>query len=192
MKTGRPVRRGEADWYASPKNVYPSWSGAHTWNPMSYSAADPPGLHSGHRHAARLGRPAAQRGRRAFPRRILHRQWDLPDDTYDAADLKRLYGPLPELADHQGARKVKPVRELLRAWDPVAGRTVWEHETSSGHARLRRRRDVHGGKSRVPGPRQRRTLGVCRRHGQGAEGHQDRQPYHGGAHDLLRSTASST
>jgi quinohemoprotein ethanol dehydrogenase len=24
------------------------------------------------------------------------------------------------------------VRELIRAWDPVAGKTVWEHETSSG------------------------------------------------------------
>jgi quinohemoprotein ethanol dehydrogenase len=29
-------------------------------------------------------------------------------------------------------RRVKPVRELLRAWDPVAQKTVWEHETSSG------------------------------------------------------------
>jgi len=27
---------------------------------------------------------------------------------------------------------VKPVRELLRAWDPVAQQTVWEQETSSG------------------------------------------------------------
>ena len=29
-------------------------------------------------------------------------------------------------------RKEKLVRELLRAWDPIAQRTVWEHETSSG------------------------------------------------------------
>ena len=55
-----------------------------------------------------------------------------PDDTYDAADLKRLYGPLPDLKDIKASRKVKPVRELLRAWDPVAQKTVWEHETSSG------------------------------------------------------------
>jgi quinohemoprotein ethanol dehydrogenase len=27
MKTGRPVVTGEPDWYASPKNVYPSWAG---------------------------------------------------------------------------------------------------------------------------------------------------------------------
>src|SRR5882757_9358084 len=56
----------------------------------------------------------------------------LADDTYNADDLKRLYGPVPELKDIKSARRVKPVRELLRAWDPVAQKTVWEHETSSG------------------------------------------------------------
>jgi quinohemoprotein ethanol dehydrogenase len=56
----------------------------------------------------------------------------LADDTYDADGLKRLYGPMPPLKDIKSARKVKPVRELLRAWDPVAQKTVWEHETSSG------------------------------------------------------------
>jgi quinohemoprotein ethanol dehydrogenase len=55
-----------------------------------------------------------------------------PDDTYDAAALKKLYGPLPDLQSIKATRKVKPVRELLRAWDPVAQKTVWEHETSSG------------------------------------------------------------
>jgi quinohemoprotein ethanol dehydrogenase len=55
-----------------------------------------------------------------------------PDDTYSAGDLKRLYGPLPELKDIKSARKSKVVRELIRAWDPVAQKTVWEHETSSG------------------------------------------------------------
>ena len=43
-----------------------------------------------------------------------------PDDTYDAGDLKHLYGPLPDLKDLNATRKPKLVRELLRAWDPVA------------------------------------------------------------------------
>src|SRR6266852_6061564 len=55
-----------------------------------------------------------------------------PDDTYDAAALKKLYGPVPDIHAIKAARKVKPVRELLRAWDPVAQKTVWEHETSEG------------------------------------------------------------
>src|SRR6478736_6085946 len=55
-----------------------------------------------------------------------------PDDTYDATALKRDFEPLPDLKTLQGTRNVKLVRELLRAWDPIAQKTVWEQETSSG------------------------------------------------------------
>ena len=41
-------------------------------------------------------------------------------------------GPLPDLQSLRATRKVNLVRELLRAWDPVAQKIVWEHETSSG------------------------------------------------------------
>ena len=37
MKTGRPQTTKTSDWYSSPKDVYPSWMGGHTWQPMSYS-----------------------------------------------------------------------------------------------------------------------------------------------------------
>jgi len=132
MKTGRPIPTPQSDWYASPKNVYPSWAGAHTWNPMSYSAQthlvyipvlDVPSvwvdmLHNG--------------GEVKFLDGFFTGNGIFPDDTYDAADLKRLYGPLPNLKDIKAERNVKPVRELIRAWDPVAQKTVWEHETSAG------------------------------------------------------------
>jgi len=132
MKTGRPVTTNQSDWYASPKNVYPSWCGAHSWNPMSYSAQthlvyipviDVPSvfvdmLHNG--------------GQVKFLDGFFTVNGIFPDETYDAADLKRLYGPLPDLKDIKAERKVNPVRELIRAWDPVAQKTVWEHETSSG------------------------------------------------------------
>jgi quinohemoprotein ethanol dehydrogenase len=132
MKTGRPVVTAAADWYSSPKNVYPSWSGGHTWNPMSYSAQthlvyipviDQPAvwidmLHNG--------------GRMKYLDGFFTVQGVFPDDTYDAAALKSLYGPVPDLPALKATRKVKLVRELLRAWDPVAQKTVWEHETSSG------------------------------------------------------------
>jgi quinohemoprotein ethanol dehydrogenase len=55
-----------------------------------------------------------------------------PDDNYNAADLKHLFGPLPDLKDLRASRKSNIVRELLLAWDPVAQRIVWQHETSSG------------------------------------------------------------
>jgi quinohemoprotein ethanol dehydrogenase len=132
MNTGRPLPTPQSDWYASPKNVYPSWAGGHSWNPMSLSAQthlvyipviDVPSvwvdmLHNG--------------GRVKFLDGFFTVNGIFPDDTYDAAELKHLYGPLPDLKDIRAARKVKPVRELIRAWDPVARRTVWEHETSGG------------------------------------------------------------
>jgi quinohemoprotein ethanol dehydrogenase len=44
-----------------------------------------------------------------------------------------LFGPLPDLKTLQAERPGKKlVREVLKAWDPVNERTVWEHETSSG------------------------------------------------------------
>jgi quinohemoprotein ethanol dehydrogenase len=132
MKTGRPVVTAAADWYSSPKNVYPSWAGGHTWNPMSYSAQTHlvyipvidmsavwiDMLHNG--------------GTLKYLDGFFTVQGVFPDDTYDAAALKKLYGPVPDLQSIKAARRVNPVRELLRAWDPLAQKTVWEHETSAG------------------------------------------------------------
>jgi quinohemoprotein ethanol dehydrogenase len=132
LKTGRPAVRPEADWYAHPQTVYPSWFGAHTWNPMSWSARthlayipvnDVPAvwvdlLHNG--------------GSVKFLDGFFTVNGVVADDTYDAADLKHLFGPLPSLDSIKAKRPQKPARELLRAFDPVAGRTVWEVETSSG------------------------------------------------------------
>ena len=132
MKTGRPNLTTQADWYSSPKNIYPSWAGGHTWNPMSYSpltklvyipALDVSSvwidmLHNG--------------GSLKYLDGFFTVNGVIPDDNYDAADMKRLYGPVPDLKDIKATRNVNPVRELIRAWDPVAQKTVWEHETSSG------------------------------------------------------------
>ncbi|MBS0364614.1 MAG: PQQ-dependent dehydrogenase, methanol/ethanol family [Proteobacteria bacterium] len=132
MKTGRPVVTAAANWYASPKNVYPSWAGAHTWNPTSFSprtgltyipvidlsAVWVDMLHNG--------------GPLKFLNGFFTVQGLFPDDTYDAADLRHIYGPVPSLDTLKATRDVKLVRELLRAWDPVKRRIVWERETSSG------------------------------------------------------------
>ncbi len=132
LKTGRPVVTPQADWHASPKNVYPSWAGAHTWKPMSLSAqthlvyipvADAPAVWVDMVHNG---------GEVKYLDGFYSANGIFPDDTYDAADLKHLFGPLPDLKDLRASRKTKLVRELIRAWDPVAQKTVWEHETSSG------------------------------------------------------------
>jgi quinohemoprotein ethanol dehydrogenase len=132
MKTGRPVITKAADWYGTAKNIYPAWFGAHTWNPMSYSAQtrlvyipviDTPTiwidlLHNG--------------SKVKYVEGFFTVQGLIPDDIYDAKDSARLYGPVPDEQTIKAMRHVKAVRELIRAWDPVAGKVVWEHETSSG------------------------------------------------------------
>jgi quinohemoprotein ethanol dehydrogenase len=132
MKTGRPVTTPQSDWYNTAKLTYPSWFGAHTWNPMSYSprtklayipVIDVPTiwvdlLHNG--------------SKLKYVEGFFTVQGIIPDDTYDAKDSTRLFGPVPDEQAVKAARHVKPVRELILAWDPVAKKKVWEHETSSG------------------------------------------------------------
>ena len=168
-----------------PKNVYPSWAGGHTWNPMSFSAQthlvyipviDMPGvwvdmLHNG--------------GEVKFVDGILHRRRaSFPTTPTMPADLKRLYGPLPSLkeiqADAQGEAGARAAARLGsdRAEDRVGAGDLERHPG------LRWRRDVDRRQPRIPGSRQRRTVGVCGGHRQGAEGHRDRQPHHGRPRDL--------
>jgi quinohemoprotein ethanol dehydrogenase len=132
MATGRPITTPQSDWYSSPKNVYPSWAGAHTWNPMSYSAQTHlvyiPVI-----DASALWVDMLHNGSQLkFLDGFFTVQGLYPDGTYNDADSRRIYGPLPSLEEMQKSRKEKSVRELLRAWDPVAQKTVWEVETSSG------------------------------------------------------------
>ena len=132
MKSGRPLVSPQADWYNTAKIVYPSWYGAHTWNPMSYSAQshlvyipviDVPAiwvdlLHNG----ATL----------KFLDGFFTVQGIVPDSTYDAVDAKRIYGPVPDAQAVAALRHVKPIRELIEAFDPATQKIVWQHETSSG------------------------------------------------------------
>src|SRR5205823_1781674 len=55
------------------------------------------------------------------------------DQNYGPGNDTMLYGPLPSLQALKAERPGhKLVRELVRAWDPVAHKTVWERETAPG------------------------------------------------------------
>jgi quinohemoprotein ethanol dehydrogenase len=132
LKTGRPIRTLQGDWSQSPRNVYPSWAGGHTWMPMSYDPVshltfipviDVPNVWVDMAHNG---------GEVKYLNGFFTLNGIMPDETYDAAGLKRLYGPMPELEALKSERKENLVRELIRAWDPIAQKVVWEHETSSG------------------------------------------------------------
>jgi quinohemoprotein ethanol dehydrogenase len=132
MKTGRPVTTKTSDWYSSPKNVYPSWMGGHTWQPMSYS------LQTHLVYIPVLDAPAVwvDLAHNGGPVKFLDGFFTvngiIPDYQYDAVENTRLYGPVPALTTLQAERKVKLIREILRAWDPVNQKVVWEQETSDG------------------------------------------------------------
>ncbi|MGJ0506565.1 MAG: PQQ-dependent dehydrogenase, methanol/ethanol family [Methylocystis sp.] len=130
--TGRPRPSENADWYSGPKNVYPSWAGGHSWQPMSFSpltglvyipVIDAPSVWIDLQHNG---------GRIRFINSFLSALGLFPDESYDAAGLKPFYGPLPDRKTLEATRDVKLVREMMRAWDPLAQKTVWEQETSSG------------------------------------------------------------
>jgi quinohemoprotein ethanol dehydrogenase len=132
LRTGRPVVTADADWSRKPSNMYPSWAGGHSWNPMSYSLSthlvyipvlDVPNIWVDMAHNG---------GSVQYIDGFFTADGIMPDDSYNPEDLRGMFGKLPDRASLAGARKEKLVRELIRAWDPVSGKTVWEHETSSG------------------------------------------------------------
>jgi quinohemoprotein ethanol dehydrogenase len=133
MKTGRPVLTGQGDYHAGPKLLYPSLFGGHSWQPMSF---DP---QTGLVYIPTIDTPAVwvlmpeNGGRQKFVHGLFTTNGIVPDNAYNAADLKGLFGPLPELKDIKPPRPGPLVREVLRAWDPVKQQVVWEHETSHGY-----------------------------------------------------------
>lgn len=131
-KTGRPLPSEAGEWYSGPKNVYPSWAGAHSWQPMSFNPL------TGLVYIPVIDAPSVwvdlpqNGGRLRFVNGFLSAIGIFPDEAYDADALKPFYGPLPDRKALEATRKVKLLREILRAWDPIAGKMVWEQETSSG------------------------------------------------------------
>lgn len=132
IRTGKPIKTAQSDWSAGPKNVYPSWAGGHTWNPMSYD----PLTRYVYIPAIDASNVLVDLERNGGAVKYLDGFFTvngiMPDDTYDAKGLAPLFGPLPALKSLRKTRRVPLVREILRAWDPLARKVVWQHVTSSG------------------------------------------------------------
>jgi quinohemoprotein ethanol dehydrogenase len=132
-KTGRPVLTSRAEYYDKPSQIYPSAVGAHTWQPMSYDPQTKlvyiPVIDMGNL-LFDLGRNG---GRMKYVNGAFTIGMVMPDEGYDPASIKSLFGPLPSADSlHTERPGRKFVDEWLRAWDPVAQHTVWDREISSG------------------------------------------------------------
>ncbi len=120
-KSGRPVLTGEADYRDGPALVYPAASGAHNWQPMAFN----PGtglvyipVIEGAMIFAKGYDPAG---------RSLADKWNV--NAVFIEDYPRDGVPslgLPPLAEVLKGRRYPARRAVLRAWDPVRARTVWE------------------------------------------------------------------
>lgn len=132
MSTGKPVLTEAADFVSKPTVLWPSTRGAHNWRPMSYSpetglvyipayeAVDLkvnlfPGSFDYKPEHWTVG---------VLPLPLIEAAVDAVDGFFpadgsvDKSLLKKV------IRDNQG--QVPPNRTVLRAWDPVAEKTIWD------------------------------------------------------------------
>ena len=124
--SGRPRISTAADYMRGPKLIFPSSAGAHSWNPMSYSS------NTGLVYIPTLEAPMVYIETSKRPAGLIEGDFTVaglfPED-YDPSALAEVFGKLPSLAALSvGTPKgAATTRGVLRAWDPIHGRIVWEH-----------------------------------------------------------------
>jgi quinohemoprotein ethanol dehydrogenase len=132
LRTGRPVLAPAAEYHNGPVLTYPSVLGAHTWPPMSFSPRT--GLvYIPVNEAPNVFVDLAHNGGSVdFLDGFFTINGIIPDQAYDPKSLESVFGKLPAYNSRRpGAPRV---HNVLRAWDPVAQKTVWEKKTSDGYS----------------------------------------------------------
>jgi quinohemoprotein ethanol dehydrogenase len=124
-KSHRPIRNPAADYTGNAKLIFPAMTGAHSWQPMSYSAATGllyiPVIDAAMVYVDTAHRPAG------LVEGTFNVVGIMPED-YDPQGLASLFGRLPSM--QQLDRDVQhPLRSrgVLRAVEPLTGRVAWEH-----------------------------------------------------------------
>jgi quinohemoprotein ethanol dehydrogenase len=106
--TGRPVETPEASYHGRLVELWPSLSGAHNWLPQSFNPST--GL---------MYLPVLERGMIIGDQGLDLSHWEPPSHAIGTSGITGDFFPnLP------GAR-----RSYLKAWDPVAQKLRWSHET---------------------------------------------------------------
>jgi quinohemoprotein ethanol dehydrogenase len=128
-KTHRPIRTPDSNWNEAPKLIYPAATGAHGWQPMSYSAR------TGLVYIPVMDGPMVYVNTEHRPAGLIEGNFELafffPED-YDPKGLSSLMGKLPSLdALTKGDKDSARSRGVLRAFDPATGKVAWEHQTAS-------------------------------------------------------------
>jgi quinohemoprotein ethanol dehydrogenase len=131
----RPIPSSNAEYHSSPKLIYPSVQGAHSWTPMSYSPK------SGLAYIPAIDAPSflidlTRNGGASMPfvdEATTGVAYVVPDQDYDPAFWSPLVGGLPKVPSVNPGTGKPRVRSSIKAWDPIAQKVVWENETSAGY-----------------------------------------------------------
>ena len=127
------VDRAHADYDPSPKFVIPSMWGGHNWPPMAYSPATGlvyiPTIETGMLYADVRKNPGSQLTWVDGATGIM---WLFYDKSFSYEYWEPLVGPLPRLPP----QKQPFVRAVLKAWDPIQKKVVWEQQTSQDYLML--------------------------------------------------------
>lgn len=127
-KTGRPIRNPGADYTGHPSLIFPAMTGAHNWQPMSYSRAT--GLLYIPVIDAAMVYIDTTKLRAGLIEGNFHLAGVMPED-YDPRGLESLFGPLPSInqMDKDVPHSLQS-RGVLRAVNPLTGRVAWEQPGS--------------------------------------------------------------
>jgi quinohemoprotein ethanol dehydrogenase len=122
--THRPVTRAEADWTREPRVIFPAATGAHGWQPMSYSPR------TGLVYVPVIDAPMVYVNTARRPAGLIEGNFELAfffPEAYDPNELEGLFGKLPSLETLASTVK-QPLcsRGVLRAVDPSSGTIAWE------------------------------------------------------------------
>jgi len=131
-KTGRPIPNPEmADYTGDARLVYPGMQGGHNWQPMAYSPKTGlvyiPAVEAGMVYIDAARRPIGS-VTGTFDAHGVFSQ------DYAPEAFKTFYGNLPGidvLLKKAGLAKAPPAFGVLRAWDPVRQKLVWEQVMTS-------------------------------------------------------------
>jgi quinohemoprotein ethanol dehydrogenase len=123
-RTHRPIRNPDADYGRGPALVFPAMTGAHSWQPMSFSEA------TGLVYIPVIDAPMVYIDTARRRAGLIEGSFDvagvMPED-YDPKGLAGLFGALPPLSELAAKVSRSPQsRGVLRAVDPRTGRVVWE------------------------------------------------------------------
>jgi quinohemoprotein ethanol dehydrogenase len=131
----RPIVSPDAEYHSSPKLIYPSVQGAHSWPPMAFSPrtglAYIPSIDAPSFLIDLTNNPGA--GIRFVDEATDGVAYVVPDRDFDPQAWRPIVGALPKVPGANPKTGKARIRSSIKAWDPVAQQVVWEQQTSDGY-----------------------------------------------------------